>query len=151
MVKFCIGGAFLTLFKDSPTFWPSNLYRGQSSRDVFLAYLQPHINVSIKMLLPCEKITSKTKIIKWNGCLIFWGYFPQGRSIFIGTLICGWRLAQKASLEDWPLWRPHSLIQHESVKYVQNNPPWWSFGLNSPKGARYIEQPPFWIIIEAGL
>ena len=40
--------------------------------------------------------------------------------------------------------------EHESVKYVWNAPPWWSFSLNSSKGARDIEQPPFWTILEAG-
>ena len=60
MAKFCMMGAFLSKIQNPQKLRPSNLYRGQSSRDVFLAYLQPHINVSIKMLLPCEKITSKT-------------------------------------------------------------------------------------------
>ena len=68
----------------------------------------------------------------------------------IFRLIYCWRLVQNALLEDWLLWRPHSLIQHESVKYVQNAPPRWSLGLNSSKGSRDIEQPSFWIIINAG-
>ena len=60
MVKFWLGGAFLTIFQDPPTFWPSDLYRRQSLKQAFLANLQPQINVPMKMLLPCEKIFSKT-------------------------------------------------------------------------------------------
>ena len=55
IVKFWLGGAFLTIFQDPPTFLPSKLYRGQSSKKTFLANLQLHIYVPG----PCEKITSK--------------------------------------------------------------------------------------------
>ena len=37
MVKFWLGGAFFTIFQGSPTCWPSDLYRGQSSKEAFLA------------------------------------------------------------------------------------------------------------------
>ena len=36
-----------------------------------------------------------------------------------------------------------------STTYYQNAPPFRSLGFNSSKGSRYIEQPPFWTIIEA--
>ena len=60
MVKFWLCGAFFTIFQGSPIFWPSDLHRSQSSKEAFLVKIQPHINVPIKMLLLCEKITSKT-------------------------------------------------------------------------------------------
>ena len=49
--------------------------------------------------------------------------FSQRRSIFIGTLICGWRLAKKASLEDWPLWRSDGQKVGEPWKMVKNASP----------------------------
>ena len=54
------GGAFWTYFTLLCWLRLCGLHRGQSSKEAFLANLQPHINVLIKMLLPCEKITSKT-------------------------------------------------------------------------------------------